>query len=747
MKVLLEDIISWIISTLPYAYPNRVAWKLRFLFEDFLWQRIHQVGLSGLFMNLIVDGYGVRKQITEVGKYLGDSDNLEKVIKIAQERFQIEISKTLEVADNACQNIFTIGKISGKVVNCEYGKDIDWEFPPTILDVSVDNLRRMLNRQEFLISLAQAALLTGEDRYADCVSRLLDDWIKSHPIGIGPSWREFLEVSKRSCVWLMVHSLLGNYQSMASIKPILIEQLSINAGYLYRHLSFHSPNNHLITETKTLAILGMLLAGHPRADAWWRRGSDIFFQQILKQTHPDGVNAEQSMGYHLIVCRDVLEFMILAQQYGKIVPPDFTEAALSMVEFIDACRKPKDGLPVYGDSETINTDEDVDLILHLARHIFHEYSFQESTCSNTYRGLWYLPHQPISIGFERSTAEDMRLVRTFPFGGHTIMKSADRYLAFKHSLFGLDIPKVHGHADALSIELSNNERDLLIDPGSYGYVDDEYRNYFRSTRAHNTVVVDGMNQTPLFGAMLTGRRTTAKAKKVLHNDHFSFVLASHNGYERLKQPITHSRAILFTQSNIWIILDTFKGIGSHTFDQFWHFHHEIFPTIDDNLVCSVSSNNDPVLRIVPLLTSDINASIGKGETTPLLGWSSVGWLKAIPSPFIKYSKEVDVEESEFATLLLLGSERFILRREKNSLQAIIKHDDGIELFLWRSDTLKDGDLSKWWHTHTGSHLPFVYRGNILFGRMENDGSLNWILMQQGKKFSFLDSSCDCYYIY
>ena len=63
----------------------------------------------------------------------------------------------------------------------------------------------------------------------------------------------------------------------------------------------------------------------------------------------------------------------------------------------------------------------------------------------------------------------------------------------------------HGHADALSITLSVGGKETLVDPGTYRYNGEpEFRKYFKGTRAHNTVTIDGLDQavqeTGLFGA-------------------------------------------------------------------------------------------------------------------------------------------------------------------------------------------------------------------------------------------------------
>jgi len=60
----------------------------------------------------------------------------------------------------------------------------------------------------------------------------------------------------------------------------------------------------------------------------------------------------------------------------------------------------------------------------------------------------------------------------------------------------------HGHADALSFTLSAGGCPILIDPGTFAYhTERRWRDYFRGTAAHNTVRIDGVDQSVSGGTM------------------------------------------------------------------------------------------------------------------------------------------------------------------------------------------------------------------------------------------------------
>ncbi len=68
----------------------------------------------------------------------------------------------------------------------------------------------------------------------------------------------------------------------------------------------------------------------------------------------------------------------------------------------------------------------------------------------------------------------------------------------------------HGHADALSFTLSVGGLEFLVDPGTYAYhTQGAWRQYFRGTAAHNTVRVDGQDQSESGGNFMWLRKARA----------------------------------------------------------------------------------------------------------------------------------------------------------------------------------------------------------------------------------------------
>ncbi len=138
----------------------------------------------------------------------------------------------------------------------------------------------------------------------------------------------------------------------------------------------------------------------------------------------------------------------------------------------------------------------------------------------------------------------------------------------------------HGHADALNLTVSAGGRELLIDPGTCAYVGaGEERSRFRTTAAHNTVLVDSQNQSEPAGPFAWNRLTTSTNEAWINGKHFDYFAGRHDGYLSLKHPATHRRFVFFRKPHFWLVRDVITGPGAatHRIDIRWHLHPRLVP--------------------------------------------------------------------------------------------------------------------------------------------------------------------------
>ena len=103
----------------------------------------------------------------------------------------------------------------------------------------------------------------------------------------------------------------------------------------------------------------------------------------------------------------------------------------------------------------------------------------------------------------------------------------------------------HGHADALSFVLNIGDREILVDPGTYAYhTEPAWRRYFRSTLAHNTVGIDGEDQSVQAGNFMWTHHAQARCIEFEAGTERQRFVGEHDGYQRLADPVVHRREIV-----------------------------------------------------------------------------------------------------------------------------------------------------------------------------------------------------------
>jgi len=133
-----------------------------------------------------------------------------------------------------------------------------------------------------------------------------------------------------------------------------------------------------------------------------------------------------------------------------------------------------------------------------------------------------------------------------------------------------------GSADTLNFVLQVHGKPFLVDTGISTYEKNSLRDEERGTAAHNTVVVNGMNSSDVWGGFRVGKRARVKLKEEIGNT----IVAEHNGYKHLG--VVHRRSWEFGENRIWI-KDKLLG-STHKATAVFHFHHSLNPVLSDSAV-------------------------------------------------------------------------------------------------------------------------------------------------------------------
>jgi hypothetical protein len=438
-----------------------------------------------------------------------------------------------------------------------------------------------LNRHQHLPRLAKAWLLTGNRRYADEAVQQMLSWIEQNPTGIGINWQSSLEIAIRTISWMWTLFFLRSSDSLTENAARTIgNSLFAQLAHIHRHISLYSsPNTHLIGEAAALFIAGLVFED----GKWLDAGAAILARESEKQIWPDGVYAENSSYYHCYALDFYLQAWILARQNGypfaEAIPPKI-EAMLHVILHL---ARPDGAIPLLGDDDggrALALDQRTYRSFHDAlcagSILFRRGDFKQQSRGFAQEALWYFgagAFDDFGSIAERSPSENHLYCPSAGYLAHrTGWEPSDSYLGFDFGGLGM-LTGGHSHADALSVTLFAGGKELLVDPGTFVYNGaPDWRRYFRSTAAHNTVVVDGLDQAPMSGTFRWGTSLDCIGSRSTGLP-VEYAEGEHRGYASLG--ITHRRAVVEIPGKYWVLLDELRGAGDHTFDFHFHFGPEV----------------------------------------------------------------------------------------------------------------------------------------------------------------------------
>ena len=535
--------------------------------------------------------------------------------------------------------------VSGTRSPTGYGKWINYRSRSEVGDIK---LLWELGRQQYLIPVAVGYMMTGDSRYRKLIKEHINSWIELCPFGYTIHWCSSLEVSLRIISWSVVNSLLllsGERRGLYSLidENLLRNAIFQHAWFIRHYLSLHSSaNNHLIGELTGLwAVCSAFDLGR-EGQKWATYASDHLEIEASKQVYSDGVDKEQAVYYHYWV----LEYLLFGYLIGKRVNYEFTDQfslnMSRMAKFLSAV-SPNNGLPPQiGDADdgfvtrfsVSGREEPFHEIISICNVILDKYKNKDLT----EKVFWYSLMAGIDIDAcqEQSTVPHKKYPVVFPEGGYAILGDENVHIIFDAGPLGYTAIAAHGHADALSVCLAIDGEWWLVDPGTYTYHDNvEWRNYFRSTMAHNTVLVDGIDQSKIGGDFLW--LDHANAELLDHGDdgQRQWVYGTHDGYQHLD--VRHYRRVEYSgkDRNI-LVTDTFNGTGKHQLCWHWHLSPKVSIERDEGVGGWVLSHSESDKKIIVRGGDRDNWSLISGSSDPILGWYSDTLGYKLPTSVIKY---------------------------------------------------------------------------------------------------------------
>ena len=161
-------------------------------------------------------------------------------------------------------------------------------------------------------------------------------------------------------------------------------------------------------------------------------------------------------------------------------------------------------------------------------------------------------------------------IKVLPKSGIGVLQHGSAELLFFAIPNGIFGKGSHTHNDKLSFVLRVGGQEVLCDSGTGCYTRDmATRNRFRSTAAHNTLLIDGAEQNHIdtgpLGLFTLGNEAAVSQIQEGREARGHFLRASHTGYRSLG--VTHTRTIrVLDGERAFVIEDGLEGDGVHDFE-------------------------------------------------------------------------------------------------------------------------------------------------------------------------------------
>lgn len=416
-----------------------------------------------------------------------------------------------------------------------------------------------LSRHGEFSGLAQAYLLTGDERYAARFADMILSWIEQAECPEDASgfatqtWRTIEAGIRLSSSWNYAIFTFLRSPAMTDRLLTLIFMSIYEHGWRLRN--FCTGFNWLIHEMSGLLHITLLYPIYRDGEEWEAFGFSRMEEELKTQIYPDDFQFELTTTYHGVVLRYYTLVSDAYTTYGKTVPENFHDMIVKMYSLYPKIARPDDTIPDLNDG------------------------LEQSIRPIMKKALEYDPENGafryFASAHKEGTPPDFTSV-TLPYSGMTVFRTdwtEDAMWAFFESApFG----KAHQHEDKLQIELYAYRTKLLTDVGRYDYDRSLMRNFVLSTRAHNTAMVDTYGQNRRKNYEWHPEDLNKKSDIAWHfGEDFEVSEGEYDeGYGPDLTPVTHHRKFIFFKKGIegtkpfFLLIDTFtpKDDADHLYE-------------------------------------------------------------------------------------------------------------------------------------------------------------------------------------
>ena len=431
------------------------------------------------------------------------------------------------------------------------------------------------------------SILASKDRKDNCKEFILQviDWITHNELNKGLNWACTMDVALRVTNWIIGLSFFKNeIINYPKSLEIIFKSIEDHGIYIYNNLEYYgekSPTeNHYLSNIVGLIYIGVNFPQFKNSDIWLYFGIQEIIKEMDKQVYDDGGNYEASSGYHRLVgelfltgssmiekipnsrkkelieknnleiskVKRFIDLKLICKDFHlsePLLPINFYEKLLKMANFTNGITKPNGFVFQFGDNDSgrahildyssnnMSLDHN-----HFPKSVYYFLNQKKSFNAIKTKNKDYLFYGNISNKLKlKSSFKQNSNKYYFKNSGLVILKNKNAWLGAICSSNGKNKTGGHNHNDKLSFELNIFNEDVIVDGGCPFYTNSpKLRNSYRSTKAHSTVYIEGIEQDKwgLDTKDLFKLKETTNPKINLDNN--NEIIGSHNGY-----PIDHIR--------------------------------------------------------------------------------------------------------------------------------------------------------------------------------------------------------------
>jgi heparan-sulfate lyase len=436
-----------------------------------------------------------------------------------------------------------------------YGEDIDWKYWP----VKDNELRWQLHRHKWWSPMGKAYRISKDEKYAaEWIAQYLD-WIEKNPFieknnpdrnnlssdieNMRFAWRP-LEVSHR------LQDQTIQFMYFLSSKHFTPEFLTVFLNNYHRHAelilnNYSERGNHLLFEAQRVIYAGTFFPEFKDASKWRKSGIEVLNNEVKVQVFDDGFQYELDPHYHLASINIFVKALRMADENGfrNEFPQSYLDTLERMIMAVIDISFPDYTMPCFSDAKAVNKRLMVN-------------NFKDWTT--------LFPENP-SIRYMASEGKKGRkpdhLSTKYDDAGFYILRNGWEKESTVMVVKAGPPAFWHNQPDNGTFELYIKGRNFFPDAGSYVYGGDEEvlkeRNWFRRTRVHNTLTIDGKNIEETNSTCLlwdTG------------NENIRKLVVENQSYPDLK----HRRIIFFVDNTFFVVVD--DAIGTAKGNVSVHYH-------------------------------------------------------------------------------------------------------------------------------------------------------------------------------